>query len=302
MKQVDKRKSILADMSLLFVAIVWGGGFVAVKDALNTIAPFYIVAIRFIIATLLLCIVFWKKIKIITKKDIKAGFIVGIFLFGGFATQTVGLQYTTPGKQAFLTATYVVIVPFLSWVINKKRPDGYSIIAAFITLIGIGMLSLENSLNIGLGDSLTLLCAVLFAAQIVAISFFTSDIDPVVLTIIQLAVCALFSTAVAVIFEPVPRGMGIQGIMSILYLGLFSTMLALIIQNVAQKYTTETHAAIILSLESLFGCLLSVILLGELFTSKMILGSIFIFIAVITSETKWEFLKFKQRKTLFREV
>lgn len=297
MKQVDKRKSILADMSLLFVAIVWGGGFVAVKDALNTIAPFYIVAIRFIIATLLLCIVFWKKIKIITKKDIKAGFIVGIFLFGGFATQTVGLQYTTPGKQAFLTATYVVIVPFLSWAINKKRPDGYSIIAAFITLIGIGMLSLENSLNIGLGDSLTLLCAVLFAAQIVAISFFTSDIDPVVLTIIQLAVCALFSTAVAVIFEPVPREMGIQGIMSILYLGLFSTMLGLIIQNVAQKYTTETHAAIILSLESLFGCLLSVILLGELFTSKMILGSIFIFIAVITSETKWEFLKFKQRRT-----
>lgn len=297
MKQVDKRKSILADMSLLLVAIVWGGGFVAVKDALNTIAPFYIVAMRFIIATLLLCIVFWKKIKIITKKDIKAGFIVGIFLFGGFATQTVGLQYTTPGKQAFLTATYVVIVPFLSWVINQKRPDGYSIIAAFITLIGIGMLSLENSLNIGLGDSLTLLCAVLFAAQIVAISFFTSDIDPVVLTIIQLAVCALFSTAVAVIFEPAPRGMGIQGIMSILYLGLFSTMLALIIQNVAQKYTTETHAAIILSLESLFGCLLSVILLGELFTSKMILGSIFIFIAVITSETKWEFLKFKQRRT-----
>lgn len=297
MKQMDKKKSILADMSLFLVAIVWGGGFVAVKDALNTIAPFYIVAIRFIIATLLLCIVFWKKIKIITKKDIKAGFIVGIFLFGGFATQTVGLQYTTPGKQAFLTATYVVIVPFLSWVINKKRPDGYSIIAAFITLIGIGMLSLENSLNIGLGDSLTLLCAVLFAAQIVAISFFTSDIDPVILTVIQLAVCALFSTAVAVIFEPVPREMGIQGIMSILYLGLFSTMLALIIQNVAQKYTTETHAAIILSLESLFGCLLSVILLGELFTSKMILGSIFIFIAVITSETKWEFLKFKQRRT-----
>lgn len=302
MKQVDKKKSILADMALLLVAIVWGGGFVAVKDALNTMGPFYIVAMRFIIATLPLCIVFWKKLKKITKKDIKAGFVVGIFLFGGFATQTIGLQYTTPGKQAFLTATYVVIVPFLSWIINKKRPDIYSIIAAFITLIGIGMLSLQNSFNIGLGDSLTLLCAVLFAAQIVAIGFYTADIDPVVLTIIQLAVCGLSSASVAVIFEPVPREIGMQGIMSILYLGLFSTMLGLIIQNVAQKYTSETHAAIILSLESLFGCLLSVILLGELFTTKMIWGSIFIFIAVITSETKWEFLKFRQRKTLFREV
>lgn len=297
MKQVNKRKSILADMSLLLVAIVWGGGFVATKDALNTVAPFYIVAIRFIIATLLLCIVFWKKIKVITKKDIKAGVVVGMFLFGGFATQTVGLQYTTPGKQAFLTATYVVIVPFLSWMINKKRPDMYSIISAFITLIGIGMLSLQNSLYIGLGDSLTLLCAISFAAQIVAIGFYTADVDPVVLTIIQLAVCGISSAAVAVVFEPVPREIGMQGIMSILYLGLFSTMLGLIIQNVAQKYTSETHAAIILSLESLFGCLLSVILLGELFTSKMVWGSIFIFIAVITSETKWEFLKSKQRRT-----
>ncbi|MCY6356503.1 DMT family transporter [Clostridium sp. ZS2-4] len=297
MKQVDNKKSILADMALLLVAIVWGGGFVAVKDALNTIPPFYIVAMRFIIATVLLSIVFWKKLKGINKKDIKAGVVVGTFLFGGFATQTVGLQYTTPGKQAFLTATYVVIVPFLSWIINKKRPDMYSIIAAFITLIGIGMLSLQNSLNIGLGDTLTLLCAVLFAAQIVSIGFYTADVDPVVLTIIQMAVCALFSTAVAVIFEPVPREIGMQGIMSILYLGLFSTMLGLIIQNVAQKYTSETHAAIILSLESLFGCLLSIILLGELFTTKMIWGSIFIFIAVITSETKWEFLKIKQRRT-----
>lgn len=297
MKQANKRKNILADMSLLLVAIVWGGGFVATKDALNTVSPFYIVAMRFIIATLLLCIVFWKKIKVITKKDIKAGVVVGLFLFGGFATQTVGLQYTTPGKQAFLTATYVVIVPFLSWMINKKRPDMYSIIAAFITLIGIGMLSLQSTLNIGLGDSLTLLCAVLFAAHIVAIGFYTEDVNPVVLTIIQLAVCGLSSAVVAVIFEPVPREIGMQGIMSILYLGLFSTMMGLIIQNVAQKYTSETHVAIILSLESFFGCLLSVILLGELFTAKMVWGSIFIFIAVITSETKCEFLKSKQERT-----
>ncbi|MCY6370802.1 DMT family transporter [Clostridium ganghwense] len=296
MKYIDKKKSIMADMALLLVAIVWGGGFVATKDALNNVPPFYITAMRFMIATLLLCIVFWKKIRLITKNDIKAGSVVGIFLFGGFATQTVGLQYTTPGKQAFITATYVVIVPFLAWIINKKRPDIYSIIAAFLTLIGIGMLSLQNSLHIGLGDSLTLLCAVFFAVQIVAIGFYTEDVDPVILTIVQLAVCGLLSAICGFIFEPFPKQIGTQSIMSILYLGLFSTMLGIIVQNVAQKYTSETHAAIILSLESLFGCILSVILLGELFTTKMILGCIFIFIAVITSETKWEFLKPKQKK------
>ncbi|MCY6484696.1 DMT family transporter [Clostridium aestuarii] len=296
MKHIDNKKSILADMSLLLVAIVWGGGFVAVKDALDNIPPFCIVALRFIIATLLLCIVFWKKIRLVTKKDIKSGTVIGIFLFGGYATQTIGLQYTTAAKQGFLTATYVVIVPFLAWIVNKKRPDLYSIIAAFLTLIGIGMLSLQDSLHIGLGDSLTLVCAVFFAAQIIAISFYTETVDPIILTIVQLGVCGIISAVSALAFETIPKQIGTQSIMSVLYLGLFSTMLATIIQNIAQKYTYETHAAIILSMESLFGCILSVLLLGELFTIKMVFGSIFILAAVITAETKWNFLKPKHKR------
>ncbi|MFD3158527.1 DMT family transporter [Haloimpatiens sp. FM7330] len=294
MEVSNKKKSIYADLSLFFVAIIWGGGFVAVKDALDSVTPFYMMTMRFGISTILMTIVFWKKVKKINKKDIMLGTIVGVFLFGGFMFQTIGLQYTTAGKQAFLTATYVVIVPFLYWVFSKKKPDNYSIIAAFLALVGIGMLTVQGSFHIGIGDNLTLICAIFFAAQIVAIGFFTKNIDPIILTVVQLGTGTIFSLLCAVIFEPKLQPLNTRGIICILYLGIFSTMIAFIVQNVAQKYTYSTHAALILSLESFFGSLFAVIFLDDVFTIKMIFGCIFIFIAVITAETKWKFLKKKK--------
>ncbi|MCJ7691730.1 MAG: DMT family transporter, partial [Clostridiaceae bacterium] len=168
MKNINKKKSILADMSLLLVALMWGGGFIAVKGALDSVTPFYITAMRFGISVIIMLLVFRKKIKHITIKELKIGTLVGLLLFLGFAAQTVGMKYTTAGKNAFLTGTNVVIVPFLYWVISKKKPDSYSLVSAFLCFIGIGMLTLDGGINISLGDSLTLLCAVFFAAHIVS--------------------------------------------------------------------------------------------------------------------------------------
>ena len=282
----DKKKSLYADLSMFIVAIIWGGGFVAVKDALNTITPFYIMTLRFLISAVLMCIIFFKRIKKITKKDIKSGSIVGVFLFLGFAFQTVGLKYTSAGKQAFLTGTYVIIVPFLYWIFTRKRPSKYSFIGAFLTLIGIGMISIQSTLSINLGDILTLICAVFFALQIIAIEIFTKNTDPIILTVTQLSLAAILSFICTIIFEPISQPLNGQALFSIVYLGVFSTMIAFIIQNVAQKYTYSTHAAIILSLESVFGLLLSVILLHEVLTFKMIIGCALIFIAIITTEVK----------------
>lgn len=283
-------------MSLFLVAIIWGGGFVAVKDALNCVKPFQMMAIRFVIATLLMVIIFWKKLKFIKKADVLAGTVAGFFLFTGFALQTIGLQYTTAGKQAFLTGTYVVIVPFLYWALTHKRPDIYSIVATIIAFIGISLLTLEGKLTLGIGDILTLLCALFFAAQIVAIDFYTEKHDPILLTIVQSISVMVFSVIGAVLFEGNIESFTTSGVASIVYLGLFSTFLAFIVQNVAQKYTSSTHTAIILSLESFFGSVFAVMLLHEHFTMKMILGCIFIFIAIITAETKWSFLPLKVTK------
>jgi len=290
MNRLSKKNSLYADLSLLFVAIIWGSGFVASKNALNTMPPHYINAIRFAIPFILLCIIFWRKVKTINLADLKAGGIIGIFLFLGFATQTVGLQYTTASKQAFLTGVNVVIVPFLYWAIKNKRPDRYNLAATFLCFIGIGFLTLQESFSINLGDGLTLTCALFFACHIVSIGVFAEKHDPIILTILQFAVATLFSTICAFSFETMPRNITTQSIFPILYLAILCTLVAFVIQNIAQKYTTPTHAAIILSLESVFGSILSVIILGDVFTYKMVIGCIIVFAAIITAETKWQFI------------
>ncbi|MGH4138884.1 DMT family transporter [Clostridium sp.] len=294
MENTDKRKSILADMSLLLVAIVWGGGFIAVKDALDSITPFYIMAMRFGISVIIMLLFFRKKLKHITKNQLAVGTLVGFLLFLGFTAQTIGMKYTTAGKNAFLTGTNVVIVPFLYWAISKRKPDAYSLVSAFMCFIGIGMLTLDGGIHIGLGDGLTLLCAVFFAAHIVSVGFFTQKVGAIILVIIQLGSAAVFSFIAALIFEPVPTQMNSSTIIAIGYLAIFSTMFAFMVQNVAQKYTTPTHAAIILCLESVFGVILSVLVLNEIFNIKMVLGCLTIFLAIITTETKWAFLRKKK--------
>lgn len=291
MEKLFKKNSLFADISLLLVAIIWGGGFIAVKDSLNAITPFYQMALRFGISTILMYLVFYKRVKRINKTQFKNGAIIGVFLFLGFAFQTVGINYTSAGKSAFLTAVYVVLVPFLQWLIMKRRPDNYSLTGALICLVGISLLTLQGGFSLGYGDSLTLICAFAFAGQILAIGKYVEMDDPLILTVVQLGVAAVLSLLVALFFEPIPTGMNLRAMGSILYLAIFSTTLAFLIQNIAQKYTTSTHAAIILSLESFFGAVFSVLFFKEIFTLAMVLGCGLIFIAIVTTETKLEFLR-----------
>lgn len=287
-----KNKSFAADMSLLLVAFLWGGGFIATRYALESITPNYINFFRFLIAFVVLSLVFHKKIGLINKESLKAGIIIGIFLYVGFILQTIGLQYTTAGKQAFLTGTNVVMVPFLYWMVKKKRPDKYNVFAAIIAVLGIGFLSLNENLTINSGDLLTLLCAIFFAGHIVSIACFATKHDPIVLTIVQFGTVMVLSLVSSLIFEPLPT-ITVKSGMGILYLGIFSTLICFAMQNVAQRYTSPEHTSIILCLESVFGSIMSCLILGEEFTFKMIVGSIAIFMAILTAETKWNFLKKK---------
>ena len=293
---MEKKKVLFADISLLFVAIVWGSGFVVTKNALDLITPYYLLAFRFIIASLLLGIIFFKKIKKASIKDIKSGVLVGLFLFGGFASQTVGLNYTTAGKQAFITATNVVMVPFIYWGMSKKKPDNYEVFGAILCFVGIGILSLDESLSMGYGDFLTLICAIFFALHISSVGYFAKDSDPFVLAFVQIGTAAVLSTVFALIFDP--RMVEIQSgaIIPILYLGVFSTLLAFLIQTLAQKYTSSVHTAIILSLEAVFGSVLALIFLKEPFTIRFIIGCLSILISVMISETKGRIFNLKKEK------
>lgn len=288
---MENKKSLYADLSLLLVALIWGSGFVATKNALDHIQPYYLLSFRFMLSFLLMSLVFFKRFKKVTFDEFKAGTVIGIFLFLGFATQTVGLNYTTVGKQAFITATNVVMVPFIYWGISKKKPDIYEVIAALLCFAGIGILSLDSGFKMGYGEFLTFLCAIFFAFHISSIGYFAKKHDPIVLSIIQMLVAGILSIIFTLLFEPKTGSIPREGIFPILYLALFSTLLAFLIQNIAQKYTSSTHAAIILSLEAVFGSILSIIFLKESFTIRLLIGCIAIFISIITTETKWDFIK-----------
>ena len=291
---MEDKKTLYADISLLLVAIIWGSGFVVTKNALDYIRPYYLLFLRFIIATIILSIIFFKKVKAASKKDMKAGAIIGLFLFMAFALQTIGLQYTEAGKQAFITATNVVMVPFIYWIISKKRPDRFDLLAAFLCLLGIGVLSLNENLTMGYGDMLTLLCALMFAMHISSTGYFAKESDPYVITIVQFLVASILSLIFALLFEGSNINLESNTIFPIFYLAIFSTMTAFLIQTVAQKYTSSTHAAIILSLEAVFGSTFSIIFLKEPLTIRFFIGCMAILISVITSETKWKFLKGKE--------
>lgn len=292
MEYTNKKQTLIADMSLFIVAIIWGSGFIATKSALNLIPPLFLTGTRFAIGLIILTIIFNKKLKNLKKSDFMGGFFVGLILFLAFTAQTIGLQYTDAGKSAFLTGTNVVMVPFLFWIIHKHAPDKFSFIAAFICLIGIGFLSLEStSLTIGIGDFLALICAFFFACHIALTGYYARQMDPIVLSILQFTVVAVLSIISGLYFETFPIGLDISDWYPVIYLAIFSTCIAFVLQTVAQKYTYSTHAAIILSTESVFGALLGVIILKEVLTIKMIIGCIGIFLAIITAETKLEFLK-----------
>jgi len=291
-----KKKSLYADIALLIVAFVWGAGFVASKEALYVAKPFYVLAIRFSLSFILMALVFFKHLKNLSRDDLKAGTIIGFFLFLAFAAQTVGLQYTQASKQAFLTGTNVVIVPFLYWAISKKAPDKYSVASAVLCLIGIALLTLQDDgFYINTGDALTLVCALFFAAHIVSVGHYTKKKDPIALTILQFGVASILSIIVAIFREPFPSAITLRGGFALIYLGVFSTLIAFLLQNLAQKHTSSSHAAIILCTEAVFGSVLSVLLLGEKFTLSMVIGSIIVFSAIIISETKLNFLKKKHK-------
>ncbi|AMX00816.1 DMT family transporter [Rummeliibacillus stabekisii] len=283
-------RKYIGELALTITAIIWGSGFVASSIALEHFTPYQILAIRFFIGAVILSIVFYKKLKGINKGTIFKGAILGTFLYLAFALQTVGLQFTTPSKNAFLTAVNVVIVPFIGLLLYKRKMDYFELIGAFLAIIGIGVLSLKLSSSINIGDLLTLACAVGFAFHIFYTAKFVKDADPILLTLVQMTTAALIGFAVVFFkgesFHTVEMG----GTLSILYLGIFSTSAAFLLQTVAQKFTTDTKAAIILSTESFWGMVFSVLILHEVLTIKMAFGAILILGAIIISETKVPFL------------
>ncbi|MEY8412691.1 DMT family transporter [Lachnospiraceae bacterium 62-26] len=281
-------KKYLGILGLLTVTVIWGGGFVASDMALETLSPFQIMVIRFLIAAVLMTLLGAKQIRTISREEIKCGFWLGAALFGGFALQIIALQYTTPSKNAFLTATNVVFVPFIALVIYRKKIEVRSLIGAGMALVGAGVLSLQNDFSIGLGDGLTLLCAVCFALQIFLTGEYVGRIRPSVLNFLQMTTACVLSAAGLLISGDFTFAPSVRSLLAVLYLGVVSTTITYLLQTVSQKYVDETKSAIILSMEAVFGTFFSVVLLHESVKVRMLAGSALILAAVLVSEISFK--------------
>ena len=289
MKQlIADKKTVLADISLVFVALFWGSNFVIIKQALDVIHPFTYLGIRFIIAALLLAPFFWKRLARAPVRDYLDGCLIGLFLFGGFAFQTVGLLYTTPANSGFITNTAVIIVPFLYFLVTRRSPGWWAYVGGLLAASGLYLLSANEVAGLGIGDALTLVCAFLFAGHLVAIGIFVQRSDAIVLAVTQIAFTGVASMTAALIFEPTALMLhqppAIWG--AILYAVVFCTIGAFVTQTYAQRFTPPTHASLILSLEAAFAGLFSYLFWDEIFTMQKLIGAALILAGILTTELR----------------
>ncbi len=293
MKKLNLNNANGGRLALLTAALIWGSSFIVMKDTLDHTPVFQLLAIRFTLGGLLLAIIFRKRLMKAGQTILPHGAICGVLLLTAYATQTYGLKTTTPGTNAFLTAVYCVLVPFMTWGMQRKRPTLFNWAAAAMCITGIGLISLSGDLTIGAGEWLTLLSGVLYALHIMGLSRFGEQDDPIALTIVQFAVVALLSWICTLTVE---RGAAIPAPAAwpqLLYLTVFATAVTLVCQSVGQSLTPPSQSAILLSLESVFGALFSVLMGRETLTLPILCGFTLVFVSVIVSETQLTFLRRK---------
>lgn len=285
MKNIQtKNKTLLADLALITVALIWGVGFIASKAALVTITPLWVMTFRFLGSGVLLLILFLKRVRRLDKRTVLMGMVVGSFMFTGMVFQTIGLDHTTASNQAFLIPSYVVLVPFVSWMMTRIKPRALDVAAALLTFASVAVISLKPDFSMNLGDALTLIFAVVYSFQIVFLGLFVKETDVMSFTVVQMLTAGGLSLFAALVFAPPLDGVSATSAFGILYLVVFNTALAFLIQNIAQQYTTSTHASLLISLESVFGLIVSVIFLHDPFGPRMALGCGLVFAAVLLSK------------------
>ena len=278
----------------MIATLIWGTSFIILKNTLDSLPVMFVLAVRFTISAVVLFIIFHKKFIGVSKKTIITGLTLGGILATAYLLQTYGLKGVSPGENAFLTSTYSVMVPFMCWALFKRKPDVFSIVAGVLCVGGIGLVAFTDGtgLTVGLGQILTLVCAVFYGLQIIVISIFGEREEPMVILCIQLAVVGTVCLIGTLCFEVGRQEIALDGglILTLLYLTFFCTLFAQGCQMVGQKFVPTSQASIILSLESVFGLLFSAILGGESFNVLSVIGFALIFVSVIISETKLKFI------------
>lgn len=276
---------MLADLGLLYCAVFWGATFVTMKFLVGVYPACWLLFMRFLAGAAMLYACFFRRINKFFMHELKGGVIIGFLLFAAIATQTVGLNYIGGGRSAFISATYVLMVPLMLWVLTREFPGWVKIFAAGLCVAGMYMLTGEDVSEASmLGDGLTVICALTFAVQVIAISRLTQNSDPITLSFVEFLSFALFALAYSLMFETRPVLFDTNSLYELLFTIIFATFGCYTMQIIAQKYAEPSHATIIMSLEAVFGLASSIIFLGETLTLRAGIGCALIFVSVLVSE------------------
>ncbi len=276
----------MATLLLVLGTFFWGATFVIVKDSISSIDLYSFLFWRFLISSLFIIPFFIKKIISIKPKEIIYGVSLGFILALGYIFQTIGLQFSTPSKTAFITGLSVVIVPVLSSIKMKKIPNLLTIIAIIMSAIGIYLMTETTGISFKSGDMWVLLCALFFAIQIVMISDITKKHSAVNITIIELMTVSIISMICSLIFGNIEIPVTYKLWGAIIFCAIFATSFIFIVQSRYQKEMSDSRAAIIYSFEPLFAALTAYIIYNERFSITIIIGGLLIFIAMLITGRK----------------
>lgn len=277
-------------LMLVLAAALWGGSFVVLKDVFDVMPPSWLLGMRFVLSGLVMAALFHRRLaRTLDRGHVVAGVLLGLSGGLGYLVQNLGLVDTTPGHNAFLTATYCVMVPFMHWVVAHVRPRWSNAVAAFMALAGVGVLSLggTDGFSLSWGDWMTLFGAFWFAVQIEVMVHVAHGRDVLTMTVVEFFVMGAVCLAYGVPFEAFPPTSVFASLefwSQMAYLVLLSSCLCTMFQNVGQAHVPPAQASLLLSLESVFGVLFSVLLYGEPLTLPLAAGFSLVFGAILVSE------------------
>lgn len=279
------KQSTLAKIALFFTAVLWGSTFTIGKLATETFSASFIIALRFLVAAMALLMAAFPQRKQLNKAYWLHGFWMGLTLFISYILQVGGLALdTSPGKSAFLCTTYSVLVPFFHWFATRQRPRLHHLLCVFLSLAGVGILSLSGGWEMSAGDLLTVLSGVPCAVNIVLSSIFCRNKNVLLLTTVELWVVTVFAWIFVFAGGEFPTRFPMDAVGGIVYLGLIATALCLYMQSYGLKYAEPAIGGMLLSLESVFGVVFSILLYHERITLRMLLGFAVIFLAIVLSQ------------------
>jgi len=282
------RKVIFADLAMVMIAVFWGSGFGVSHFLLKSMSPLWLISFRFMLSSVVVVLIFWRRISRLSKGQIILSSLGGLNLAASFLFQILGLMFTTPGKQGFIQSTNVIMVPIIFAFLYRRSPGFLSIVGALVTTAGLLVMAFTPGMAFNLGDTLSMGLAFSVALHVIIVGNLSRRMDPLAYAVVSFISAAFITTFCAILFEPFPAITGLGGHfwMTFVYVSIMVTVVPFLIQPMAQRYSPDTHAAILMSTESLWGYAIAIFIGEEILNLQVLFGGLIIFLGVMVTESE----------------